>query len=258
MRRILFLIFIITAISTPSWAADLVSFESAEGMKRLERSQAKVDFFPLANHFESQQNKVFCGVASSVIVLNTLRLRNPDFAIPQDNALLSKDERHYLPKGLDPVFHRYTQRSLLQHETVKSEMEVLGKPIPVNGKIISDYGLQLSQLSALLKSYGLNVTTRVANDALKDETIRKELTENLKTAGDYVLVNYSRKPLGQEGQGHISPLAAYDQESDSFLVMDVDPNIADWTWIPAADLIAAMRTFDTVENRGYVLVKEGK
>lgn len=257
MRRIAFLIFIITCVSQPSWAADLVSFESPEGMQRLERSQAKADFFPLANHFESQQNKIFCGVASSVIVLNTLRLRNPDFNIPEDNSLLSKEERRYLPPKLDPVFHRYTQRTLLEHENIKSEMEVLGKPVQMKGKAIADYGLQLSQLAAILKSYGLDVTKRVADNNLKDATIREELIENLQTPGDYVLVNYSRKALGQNGQGHISPLAAYDQQSDSFLIMDVDPNVADWAWVPASDLIAAMRTFDTTENRGYVLVKEG-
>src|ERR1700721_2745436 len=112
MRFILLIIFAVT-FSTPSFAAGLISFESAEGMKRLERSQAKVDFFPLANHFESQENKLFCGVASSVIVLNTLRLQNPAFSKPEDNARLSDKERRYLPQGLDPIFHRYTQDTLL-------------------------------------------------------------------------------------------------------------------------------------------------
>lgn len=256
MRFILLIIFSI--LSTPSLAADLVGFESAEGMKRLERSQAKVDFFPLANHFESQQNTLFCGVASSVIVLNTLRLQNPAFGKPQDEALVSQEERRYLPKTLDPIFHRYTQGNLLTEKTSKSKMQVFGEPMPIKGKEVSDYGLQLSQLGTLLRGYGLDVSIRVANGSLSDATIHKELVENLKHPGDYVLVNYTRKALGQNGDGHISPLGAYDAQSDSFLIMDVDPNIAGWVWVSSADLIAAMRTFDTVENRGYVLVKEGK
>ncbi len=257
MIRTLLIILVIAAISTPSFAARLVSFESAEGMKRLERSQAKVDFFPLANHFESQENKMFCGVASSVIVLNTLRLQNPAFSKPQDNALLSPKERRYLPRGFEPIYHRYTQHMLLQGMHAKSEMEVLGKPLRVNGKMIPDYGMQLSQLAAVLRSYGLDVTARVVDSSFTDTAIRTELINNLKTPGDYVLVNYSRKTLGQEGAGHISPLAAYDRKSDSFLILDVDPDVADWAWVPANDLFAAMRTFDTVQNRGYVLVKEG-
>ena len=38
--------------------------------------------------------------------------------------------------------------------------------------------------------------------------------------------------------------------------MDVNPNRAPWVWVRSADLIRAMRTFDTVENRGYLLISE--
>ena len=88
--------------------------------------------------------------------------------------------------------------------------------------------------------------------------VRRELTANLVTRNDFVLVNYARKSLGQEGGGHISPLGAYDERSDSFLIMDVNPNRAPWVWVETDALIAAMRTFDTVENRGYLLVSEGE
>ena len=37
-------------------------------------------------------------------------------------------------------------------------------------------------------------------------------------------------------------------------MLDVNPARVDWMWVPAAALIKAMRTFDTVENRGYVLI----
>ena len=40
--------------------------------------------------------------------------------------------------------------------------------------------------------------------------------------------------------------------------MDVNPNRSPWVWVKAGDPIAAMRTFDTVENRGYLLVSEGE
>jgi hypothetical protein len=32
------------------------------------------------------------------------------------------------------------------------------------------------------------------------------------------------------------------------------PTSAGWVWMPAATLIKGMRTFDTVENRGYILI----
>jgi hypothetical protein len=253
--RYVFIFVSLVFIATSTFAAQLTGFESPEGIKRLERSDAKVDFFPLANHFESQENKVYCGLASSAIVLNALRLDNPAITKPLDNTILSKQDRKYLPSGLNPVFERYTQNNLLGKET-KSKEEILGKPMAVNGKKMADYGLQLRQLSSILTANGLDVVTRVADNSIDDEIIRKELIDNLKTPGDYVVVNFFRKTLGQGNIGHISPLGAYDKSSDSFLILDVNPNTSKWVWVNSSDLIAAMRTFDTIENRGYVLIKD--
>jgi len=91
-----------------------------------------------------------------------------------------------------------------------------------------------------------------------NEELRREIAANLAAEDDYVLVNYARRPLGQKGGGHISPLGAYDEASDSFLIMDVNPNRAPWVWVKADDLIGAMRTFDTVENRGYLLISDAE
>ena len=93
------------------------------------------------------------------------------------------------------------------------------------------------------------------DDKKAEAEIRTDLVENLKRAGDYVVVNYRRDEVGQKGSGHISPLGAYDVESDSFLVLDVNPASAGWVWMPTVTLIKGMRTFDTLENRGYVLVQ---
>ena len=70
-----------------------------------------------------------------------------------------------------------------------------------------------------------------------------------------MIVNYKRAEVGQRGGGHISPLGAYDAESDSFLVLDVNPAAAGWVWMSTATLVRGMRTFDTIENRGYILVE---
>ena len=62
---------------------------------------------------------------------------------------------------------------------------------------------------------GLDVTIRVVDDNADAAAIRREIARNLATSDDYVLVNYARKSLGQPGGGHISPLGAYDEASDS-------------------------------------------
>ncbi|MCP3138811.1 phytochelatin synthase family protein [Pyxidicoccus xibeiensis] len=236
----------------------LVTFSAPESIKRIERSRHKVDFFHLANQFETQGNKAFCGPTSSVIVLNALRVGNDAVAKPQDPSLVTAEDRKLLPAGVDPLFNRYTQNNFFDDKVqeVKTRSEVFGLPRGEGAK--PDGGIQLRQLAGMLAAQGLDVKLRVLDDSLKDATLREELKQNLKTEGDYVIVNYFRPVLGQKGGGHISPLAAYDVKSDSFLVMDVNATDQRWVWVKAASLFTSMRTQDTQENRGYLLVKEGK
>ena len=236
--------------------AALLEWESSESVERFSRSSHKTDFFPLSNHFISQDNSIFCGPVSSAIVLNALRLGKRE-GLPRDRSSIAEDEMAWLWKGADPFYGKYTPNNVLSERT-KTRLEVLGKPILIKGKTRSDFGLQLSQLARVLRNHGLKVVTRVVGDGADAAAIRHEIAANLASGDDYVLVNYARKALGQKGGGHISPLGAYDEASDSFLIMDVNPNRAGWVWVRSDELIAAMRTFDTVENRGYLLVSEGE
>ena len=237
-------------------AATLVEWASGESVERLSRSSHKADFFPLSNHFISQDNAIFCGPVSSAIVLNALRLGKRE-GLPRDRTSIAEEEMTWLWPGADPFYGKYTPNNVLSERT-KTRLEVLGKPILIDGDPKSDFGLQLRQLAQVLRSHGLKVVTRVVDESADPAAIRREIAANLAAGSDFVLANYARRSLGQDGGGHISPLGAYDEASDSFLVMDVNPNRAPWVWVGAGDLIAAMRTFDTVENRGYLLVSEGQ
>jgi hypothetical protein len=46
-------------------------------------------------------------------------------------------------------------------------------------------------------------------------------TKVLRTPNRDVLVNFVRQAIGQECEGHVSPLAAYDAYTDRSLVLDV-------------------------------------
>ncbi|MDE0531780.1 MAG: hypothetical protein OXI01_10085 [Albidovulum sp.] len=234
--------------------APLVNWASAESVDRLSRSSHKADFFPLSNHFISQDNSIFCGPVSSAIVLNALRLGKRK-GLPRDRSSIAESEMAWLWPGADPFYGKYTPQNVLNERT-KTRLEVLGKPILIGDEEKSDFGLQLRQLAQVLRSHGLQVATRVVDASADASAIRREIADNLAAGEDFVLVNYARKTLGQPGGGHISPLGAYDALTDSFLIMDVNPNRAPWVWVAADDLIAAMRTFDTVENRGYLLVSD--
>ncbi len=66
-----------------------------------------------------------------------------------------------------------------------------------------------------------------------------------------------RKALGQETFGHISPLAAYDEKADRFLILDVARYKYPPAWVKASDLFDAMNTPDPSnggKTRGYVVV----
>lgn len=229
----------------------LEPFATDEGMARLGRSDAKVDFAALANQFEAQYNGAFCGPTSAAIVLNTLHTRSAD--LPRDHTRLRKDDVQFMGAGADPIVPRFTQDNVIDRGP-KTRAQVLGEPISIGGKQVKDFGYQLRQFDAMLRANGLVTTAVVVDDASSEQAIRLDLANNLARGGDYVIVNYRRDAVGQKGGGHISPLGAYDAASDSFLVLDVNPAAAGWVWMPAATLVKGMRTFDTVENRGYVLV----
>ena len=242
-------------VSQYIYALPLIPWSNPEGVERLQRSQHKVDFFKLANNFESQSNGIYCGPTTAVIVLNALRLTSGKVMVPKDYSVLNESERQYLPNSYDATYKRYTQRNFfsIRGKKLKDKMSVLGKPRE-DGK--QDFGFQLRQYNELLKAHRLKTKMQIVDEKIDEKEIKKEIIANLSRANDYVIINYQRKALGQEGGGHISPLAAYDEKSDSFLILDVTPNKAPWVWVSAMDLIAAMRTFDTNENRGYILVED--
>ncbi len=236
----------------------LVPFASEESMVRLDRATEKTDFFTLANHFESQQNGAMCGPATAVIVLNALRVDNPAIEKPTDPTLFPAEYAANVPPTYQPLFRRYTQNDIFdaKFESVKPRAVFFGTPDAQGNR---DGGLQLRQLHGILVAQGLASDIHVVADDAKVDTVRSDLRANLGHRGDYAIVNYSRPVLGQAGGGHISPLGAYDETSDSFLVLDVNANEGKtWAWVATADLVAAMRTKDRVENRGYLLVREGR
>jgi len=235
-----------------SAAQELVPFSSDEGLARLIRSTAKVDFPALANQFEAQSNVTFCGPTSAAIVLNAIRGRSGD--LPRDRSRLHPEDFQYIPSSFDPTLPRFTQDNVIS-KGQKTRAQVLGEPITINGKQVADFGYQIRQLDEMLRANGAVTKLTIVDDSKTEQDIRTELVDNLKRRGDYVIVNYRREAVGQRGGGHISPVGAYDAESDSFLVMDVNPASAGWVWMPAATLVKGMRTFDVVENRGYILIR---
>ncbi len=204
----------------------LINLNSSEGERLLLESQARSDYLPLSVQFVTQKNQAYCGVASSVMVLNALGIPAP----------LAPEFAPYRVFTQDNFFNQQTQKVLTS--------EVVGRQ-----------GMTLDELSQLLATYPVATKAYHAGD-ISLEQFRALLVKNLQEPRNFVLVNYLRSRIAQEKGGHISPLAAYDQQTDRFLILDVSRYKYPPIWVAAADLWQAMNTVDSVSGRtrGFVLI----
>lgn len=218
-----------TLAQTLPLSPNLIGFDSPEGEKLLIESKSKDDFFPLTMQFVTQTNQAYCGVASMVMVLNGLKITAPE--APQ-----------YKP------YKVFTQENFFSNENTTKVL---------SAEVVSRQGMTLNQLGGLLGSYGVEVKVYRASDTSLAE-FRKLAVENLKQPGNFVIVNYLRKAIGQETGGHISPLAAYNEQTDRFLILDVSRYKYPPVWVKAADLWKSMATVDSSsgKTRGFVFASK--
>lgn len=209
----------------------LVSYQSAHGVQLLAESRYKRAFLPLTQYFTTQMNQAYCGVASLTMVLNALDVQRPYSST-------------YAP------YRIYTQSNIFTPKAVKL----------FNPTLISGHGLTLEQLSRFAAVFPVDsrfVHAFASNKAYTN--FMAQAQHALSVRNQFIIVNYARKQLGQVGGGHFSPLAAYDQMSDRFLLLDVSRYKYPPVWVKSKQLWRAMVTQDTTsyKNRGYVIVKSG-
>jgi len=203
----------------------LTPLTSPEGQQLLQDSEGQADFIPLMSQFVTQTNQAFCGIASMVMVLNAL-------AVPAPEA--PEWERKYFTQ--DNLFNDRTE-AVIPRETVEQQ------------------GLTLAELAGIMASYPVQVEMHHGSD-ISLEAFRGRIATNLAEPNNYVLINYLRRAIGQERGGHISPVAAYDADTDQFLILDVSRYKYPPVWVKAETLWQATNTVDSVsgKTRGFLLV----
>ncbi|MBN9021667.1 MAG: phytochelatin synthase family protein [Rhizobiales bacterium] len=204
----------------------LIAYDNEEGQALLLGAEARNDFFPLSSHFVNQINPAFCGPASISMVLNALDVPRPPSPLTLGLGLFDQEN----------VFTPAT-------EAVKPKADIL------NG------GMTLDQLGGILAAHGLKADVHHAADASLD-AFRTAAVEVIGDGNRFILVNYLRSAIGQEKGGHISPLGAYDADTDRFLILDVSQYKYPPVWVEAKALFGAMDTVDSDggKTRGYVVV----
>ena len=207
--------------------AGLTDLSSPQGETFFRESGALEAYFPIAANFVTQKTQAYCGVASIVMVLNALGAPAP--STPE-----------YLP------YRTFTQDNLLDESTDA----ILPRAV------LARQGMTLDQLGGLLALHPVAVEVHHAADGGLD-AFRAAARDYLAAKDHFVVVNYQRKVLGELIGGHISPLAAYDEKADRFLILDVARYKYPPVWVKASDLFDAMNTPDAANDnktRGYVLI----
>ncbi|EDO39399.1 predicted protein, partial [Nematostella vectensis] len=208
----------------------LVDYRSNESKLRLTRSLtlgSAVPFLSLSSCFNTQAEPAYCGLSTLAIVLNALRID---------------------PQRIWKTPWRWFTEDLLD----------CCRPLDVVKKV----GITMDEFLCLAKCNGAVCTlTRPEDNEQSYQLFRKSLFYT--THGDeenpneFLVISYDRKKLQQTGTGHFSPVAAFDQETDSVLLFDTARFKYPPYWVPVRLLFESMLPVDpsTGKNRGYFVLK---
>lgn len=206
-------------------APRLVYFDEPESTALFAAAKSKAPFWSLVRAFESEAMETYCAVASAVMVLNALKMPSP-------------------PEPLVWPYHKFDQRNVFD----EASLRIIPAPA------VAASGMTLDQLAAVLRAHGLEVAAHHAGETTVD-AFRAAVRAATSASGRYLVVNLLRAAVGQAGPGHFSPIAAYDEQSDRVLVMDVARYKYPPWWIETPALFAAMDTEDPSagKTRGFLV-----
>ena len=204
----------------------VIYVDTPRGAELFDEADVKGHFWTLCRYFISEKFLTYCGVASSVTVLNSLGIEAPP----------------------DPQIYPYT---MFTQDNIFTD-EVLHHRRPLE---IEKGGNTLEQLAAVLTALHVRVDTYFGSDLDASET-RRSLQRVLETPDQRVIVDFDRKVLRQKGSGHFSPLAAYHEGEDRFLLLDVARYKLPPCWVRAETLHQAITGIDTTsgKSRGFLVV----
>lgn len=200
-------------------------FDSASTHKGLKA------FFSLLEHHTTQAEPAFCGISTLTMCLNALAVD---------------------PRQIWKGPWRWYEESMLN--------------CCVDLDIVKKTGITLHTFDCLAKCQGLDTTLHYAEEATLEgfrQAVRQVCIEQEDDNDDdgilkdVLVVSYNRAVVGQTGVGHFSPIGAYDEASDSVLILDTARFKYPVHWVPLPLLFEAMKPIDedSGRSRGYVLLR---
>lgn len=202
---------------------NLIGISSKPGIVLFQKN-INQNLLKLLEHFTTQKTMTYCGIASVVMILNSSGLSAPiDF---------QHAPYHYFTQ--EDFFNEQVQQIIKPEEVKKS-------------------GISLFTLNRVIQSFGLKSDVFFANELSMDEF--RAVLKNALSNQQFIIVNFLRTELQQQGNGHHSPIAAYDEKTDRFLILDVARYKYPAFWVKIEDLWSAVNTQDEEMYRGFIIIR---
>ena len=222
-----------------SLPSTLIPFSSTKGKQLFREALAAgtmESYFPLSEQFTTQSEPSFCALSSLAMVLNALK---------------------YDPKKIWKGVWRWVTEETLQCETSTACGHSLDN--------IRSKGMVFYDFEALAKCHNVNIQSYPVDDKCLEgchsyqyDHFRKLViaSSSSENAQAFIVCNFSRKYLGQTGDGHFSPVGGIHTGENLVLIMDVARFKYPPYWVPLSELYEAMMCRDKVVNepRGYFVI----
>ncbi|KAJ3162656.1 hypothetical protein HDU86_003629 [Geranomyces michiganensis] len=182
-------------------------------------------YFSLSGNFTMQSEPAFCGLGSLAMVLN---------------ALTVDPGRRW--KG---VWRWYSDEMLECTHTPREQ--------------IREKGMTFAELACLARCNGLRVVARRA-DTVTREQFFADLARVSASEDVHMVVSFSRKTLGQTGDGHFSPIGAYHPAKNQVLICDTARFKYPSYFVDGNLLYDSLGEIDAVTGlpRGYFILTKGE
>lgn len=232
--------------SLSSSSSPLLYFNESRAFSLL-NAQQEDDFFRYQSGWEAQITQSLCAVATTAALLNSLRDSQP-----------SQPSQFTLP--VDPVYVPFpwaTQSNILdvddKHHGACVEAALGGRS---NARAVRHIGLGVGTLPGFANCFlhpngyhaeGYHAGEGTAKKSSNESFLKQRVIAALSDHRSRVVLNYDRGGIGQGpmGHGHWSPLGAYNEETDSFLVMDVAKYKHPMVWVSWEHLWGGAATKDS-------------
>ena len=235
----------------------LIQLSSPDGKRLFQQSliaQTAESFFPLSEQFLNQSDPAYCGITSLIMVLNAFGI-DPNVRwkggwrwYGSEDMILDSccvDSERVKRAGIS--MEEFTSLGRCQGLEIETKRPI---PLDCDSVINSNDSEQFYNVESFRK----DIMQMVQNPPPFESNEKIEFNDEKNDCG-FIVVSFARTSLGQTGDGHFSPIAAYHEASDRCLILDVARFKYGPYWVKVPDLYEATRPLDSITNksRGWLM-----